>query len=269
MGPTGLRKLYEWVQAGGTLITEGGTSAIFPSNFLTPGITIDQAVGMTAPGSVYRAVVADRASPVVYGLNRNHLPVYYKANGGPLFSVGGRPGPVQGTYTVAPPRGANYQTTSPMGQSQNVFGTWDPTKDWAPAAPAAGAGAEAAAPGAGGRGAGGGGRGGAGGRGGGAGAAQFGGRGGGGAGAPAAAAMPFMPRVILQFPPDESDMLLSGGLVGGQNLENRPQVIDAPVGRGHVVMFAIRPFWRWQTQGTFILGFNALMNWNDLDAGKN
>ena len=33
-------------------------------------------------------------------------------------------------------------------------------------------------------------------------------------------------------------------------------------------MFAIRPFWRWQTQGTFFLGFNAILNWNDLDAGK-
>ena len=41
-----------------------------------------------------------------------------------------------------------------------------------------------------------------------------------------------------------------------------------PVGKGHVVMFAIRPFWRWQTQGTYSLGFNAIMNWNDLDAGK-
>jgi len=24
-------------------------------------------------------------------------------------------------------------------------------------------------------------------------------------------------------------------------------------------MFAIRPFWRWQTQGTYTLGFNAIM----------
>jgi hypothetical protein len=31
-------------------------------------------------------------------------------------------------------------------------------------------------------------------------------------------------------------------------------------------MFSIRPFWRWQTQGTFFLGFNAILNWNDLDA---
>ena len=33
-------------------------------------------------------------------------------------------------------------------------------------------------------------------------------------------------------------------------------------------MFAIRPFWRWQTHGTYSLGFKAIMNWNDLDAGK-
>jgi hypothetical protein len=32
-------------------------------------------------------------------------------------------------------------------------------------------------------------------------------------------------------------------------------------------MFAIRPFWRWQTHGTYILGFNAIMHWNDLHAG--
>jgi hypothetical protein len=37
---------------------------------------------------------------------------------------------------------------------------------------------------------------------------------------------------------------------------------------GHVVMFAFRPYWRWQTQGTYAMGFNAIMNWNDLNAGK-
>jgi hypothetical protein len=76
------------------------------------------------------------------------------------------------------------------------------------------------------------------------------------------------PRVILQFPRDPTQMLLSGVLVGGESLAGRAQVVDAPIGKGHVVMFAIRPFWRAQTQGTYFLGFNAILNWNDLDAGK-
>jgi hypothetical protein len=261
LGPSGLKKLYEFVRAGGTLITEGGTSSIFPSNYLTPGITIDQGQGLIAPGSIYRGIVADRTSPIVYGIPRNHLPVYYKTNGGPLFSVGGQPGPL----AEAPPmpagrgggRGGMYQNTQPMGASANVFGTWDPTKDWTPTAAPAPAPAAEAGGGRGGRGGGGGGRGGGG---------AFGGRGGGGG--PTQLLDFLQPRVILRFPPDSGDMLLSGGNLGGENLENRPQVIDVPVGEGHVVMFAIRPFWRWQTQGTFILGFNALMHWNDLNAGK-
>jgi hypothetical protein len=33
-------------------------------------------------------------------------------------------------------------------------------------------------------------------------------------------------------------------------------------------MFGIRPFWRWQTHGTFFLGFNSILHWNDLGAGR-
>jgi len=278
LGPTGLRKLYDFVAAGGTLITEGGTSSIFPTNYLTPGITVDQGNGLVAPGSVYRGIVADRTSPIVYGLPRNHIPVYYKTGGGPLFSVGGQPGPYTPQAAATAGRGGgrgggNYQNTQPMGASANVFGTWDATKDWTGfVAPAPDANAAPAGGGGGGRAGGAGGAGGGGRAGGAAGAAaQFGGRGGGGGGGAAGATqlMDFMrPRVILAFPPSASDMLLSGGVLGAENLENRPQLIDAPVGKGHVVMFAIRPFWRWQSQGTYILGFNALMNWNDLNAGK-
>jgi len=57
-------------------------------------------------------------------------------------------------------------------------------------------------------------------------------------------------------------------LANGQFLSGRAIAIDERLGQGHVVMFAIRPFWRWQTQGTYTLGFNTIMNWNDLDAGR-
>ena len=76
------------------------------------------------------------------------------------------------------------------------------------------------------------------------------------------------PRVVVQFASDASQLLLSGTLSGGQLLAGRAAAVDERIGSGHVVMFAIRPFWRWQTQGTFGFGFNAIMNWNDLDAGR-
>jgi hypothetical protein len=63
-------------------------------------------------------------------------------------------------------------------------------------------------------------------------------------------------------------MLLSGTLGGGEAVANHPLVVDQNLGKGHVVMFALRPFWRWQTQGTYMLAFNAIMNWDHLDAGK-
>ena len=72
-------------------------------------------------------------------------------------------------------------------------------------------------------------------RGGGGGGGGFGGRGGGGA-QPGDA-----PRVLLSFPTDPNDLLLSGLLVGGEALAGRAVAIDAPVGKGHVVMFANRP----------------------------
>jgi hypothetical protein len=100
-------------------------------------------------------------------------------------------------------------------------------------------------------------------------APQAGGRGGGGRGGFGAAANPATtPRVLLSFPTDPNDLLLSGLLAGGETLAGGAVAIDSPLGKGHVVMFANRPYWRWQTQGNFFLGFNAILNWNDLDAGK-
>jgi hypothetical protein len=73
---------------------------------------------------------------------------------------------------------------------------------------------------------------------------------------------------VLQFPSSADDMLLSGTLAGGEALSGRAAAVDVSLGKGHIVLFAIRPFWRWQTQGSFMLAFNAIMNWDHLDAGK-
>jgi hypothetical protein len=71
-------------------------------------------------------------------------------------------------------------------------------------------------------------------------------------------------RVILQFHQRQDSLLVSGLLVGGSELAKKAAVVDAPLGKGHVVYFAIRPFWRWETQGSFALALNAIANWNAL-----
>jgi hypothetical protein len=74
-----------------------------------------------------------------------------------------------------------------------------------------------------------------------------------------------VPRVVLSFA--DTDVLMSGMLRGEQEIAGTPAVIDVPVGDGHVVLFANRPFWRWQTQGSHALVLNTILHWNDLRAG--
>ena len=74
-------------------------------------------------------------------------------------------------------------------------------------------------------------------------------------------------RVIMRF--DTTDKLLvSGMLDGGEELANKPAIVDVPVGKGHVVFFAINPIWRHQTLGSFFLLFNSVLNYRNLDAGR-
>jgi hypothetical protein len=74
-------------------------------------------------------------------------------------------------------------------------------------------------------------------------------------------------RVVMRF--DTADKLLVSGLLeGGEELANKPAVVDVPVGKGHIVFFAIHPMWRYQTFGSFCLLFNAALNYQNLDAGR-
>ncbi len=71
-------------------------------------------------------------------------------------------------------------------------------------------------------------------------------------------------KVILQFHKTADSLLVSGLLAGGDELNGKPAVVDAPLGSGHVVMFGIRPLWRWESQGSFALALNAIANWDHL-----
>ncbi|MGH9742339.1 MAG: M14 family zinc carboxypeptidase, partial [Candidatus Acidiferrum sp.] len=75
------------------------------------------------------------------------------------------------------------------------------------------------------------------------------------------------PRVVLRFA-DVKDLWVSGMLAGASELADAPAIVDVPVGRGHVVLFATNPMWRQETQGEFMLLLNAALNFDHLNAGR-
>jgi hypothetical protein len=234
MGMEGLLELVKFVREGGTLITEGSTAAILPEFGITSGVTIERPTQLFARGSIMRSQWADRKSPIAYGFENATLPVYF--NQDPVINAGGGgiPAEFAGFFGGGPQIPGVGQNTTPMANSPNRLASLEPGDAPRDPRPQADAAAEFRSM-----------------------ARAFG-----------ISLDEARPRVVLSFPQNPNDMLLSGTLVGGQFLSGRAQVVDATVGQGHVVMFAIRPFWRWQTQGTFFLGFNTILNWNDLDAGK-
>jgi hypothetical protein len=114
MGYQGLMNIYKFVQDGGTLITEGSTSTIFPEYKLTPGLTVESPTNLFARGSILRGMVADARSPLAYGIGENQIPVYF--NGGPVLNAGGAP-----NFGGFGGRGASVsQNTSPMANQPVV-----------------------------------------------------------------------------------------------------------------------------------------------------
>lgn len=235
MGLDGVKNLYDFVEQGGTLIVEGSTSEIFPAYNLTPGVSIEQPDSLFARGSIMRGDITDMTSPIVYGYARDQIPVYF--NQGPVIRVATGPREFFGGFNRGPDIG---QDVTPMATPMPLS-PWNP--DSTPAAPDSARQQRRAS------------------------GTQVGARGR-ATGETNADTASQGPRVIMRFPRRPADMLLSGTLAGGEALSDRAQIVDESVGKGHIVMFAIRPFWRWQTQGTYMLGFNAIMNWNDLDAGR-
>jgi hypothetical protein len=44
--------------------------------------------------------------------------------------------------------------------------------------------------------------------------------------------------------------------------------VDVPVEKGHIVLFSNNPVWRGQTRGSYFLVFNAILNFDHLNAGR-
>ena len=258
MGLDGLAELEKFVKAGGTLITEGSTASMVADAGMASGVAVEHPAQFFARGSVIHAVISDMKSPITYGYSDKDMPVYF--NQDPVLNVaaagagfgfgggGGGGGGLAAALSGLPINGGAGQNVTPNAVPVRVAPL--PGNEAMPPEPAlGGSGPVSGVTATEGRG----GRGGAG--------------GGGGRGGENQPQAP-RPRVVMQFPANPNDMLLSGTLGGGEAVANRALAIDMPLDKGHIVMFALRPFWRWQTQVTYFLAFNAILNWDHLDAGK-
>jgi hypothetical protein len=228
MGIEGLAELVKFVQAGGTLITEGSTTTILPDYGITTQVNVEHPTILYAKGALMRGIIADKKSPIVYGYTGDQMPVYFSQD--PVLNTRGAG--IRGAAAV-PGVGADITpNATPIALSPYDF---DDSVAEPKGLPSQNSDAEAARQAI----------------------RQFGGM---EDTSPA-------PRVVLRFPAKADEILLSGELAGGQALTNHALALDQPIGQGHVVMFALRPFWRWQTQGTYALGFNTILNWDHLGAG--
>lgn len=233
MGLEGLVNVKNFVEQGGLFITIGANASI-PIDFgLVDGVSIAQTRDLRVRGSVLNARFSDRNSPLAYGYGET-LPVYFSQ--APVFNVS----PLGGMDV----RGFNpfgEQVGRPSGRGSasdpDVIQGRPYQPPPAPPAPPR-PGEEPALP---------------------------------------EDMMEMLrpmlppadrrPRQILRFA-DESNLLISGMLAGGRELANRPAIVQVPKGKGNILMFANNPMWRNETQGSFFLLFNALLNYDHLHVGR-
>ncbi|MGI9068040.1 MAG: M14 family zinc carboxypeptidase [Pyrinomonadaceae bacterium] len=242
MGLPGVMNLQKFVQEGGTFIVIANNAHI-PIDFgITSGVSIQEPRLLQARGSIFKAQFTDRKSPISYGYD-DTLPIYF--NQAPLFQVApaipvpgeGGPGGAGGAGgPAARPSGRGGVTDPDVVQGMPLaVPTPSPTPSPSPGSVAVEEKLTDEQ------------------------RLQLG---------AFFTPLAMRPRIVLRFAADERTLLISGMLAGGSELANAPAVIDVPVGRGHVIMFANNPMWRHQTQGSFFLIFNAALNFDSLNTAR-
>ena len=228
MGLEGVTKLQKFIESGGLFITIGDNASIAIDFGITEGVSIQDARLLQARGSVYNTVFADRKSPIAYGYDEK-LAVYF--NQSPLIQVAAGGG---GGFGGGGGGGAGGQQPAGANRASGRGTADDPDviQGRPPLAPAGPPSRDALA-------------------------------------ALALQQPPpeMRPRVVLRFAP-EKELLVSGMLAGGAELAGKAAIVDVPVGKGHVVMFANNPMWRHETNGSFSLIFNAVLNYDNLGVGR-
>ena len=234
MGLMGVLNLQKFVNDGGLFVAIANNARI-PIEFgITSGVSIQEPRQLQARGSIFNTTFSDRKSPIAYGYDET-LPVYFSQ--APLFQVAAPTGGFGGGGGggVGPSGGGRPSGRGGLNDPDVIQGMPQPSP--APSRTPPRPGDEMTEEQR----------------------LQLG----------AFFTPPNeRPRVVLRFATDEKNLLISGMLAGGSELANAPAVIDVPVGRGHVVLFAGNPMWRHQTQGAFFLLLNAALNFDSLNTER-
>lgn len=230
LGWDGLQNLQNFVRRGGLLITSNDTANFAVSFGFTPGVSIAPPQRLRVTGSVLRSKTIDAASPIMYGYNDN-LAIFC-ANG-PIFNlsntVGGRGG--RRPSGEVPDRMTGRGAPDDPDTPQNRPPAELPEEPKAEVWQATPLTAEQLRNGV--------------------------------FVIPPSA----RPRAVLRYA-DARELLVSGLLEAGNEIAQHAAVIDAPVEQGHVVLFSNNPFWRGETQGSYFMVFNAILNFDNLNVGR-
>jgi len=228
LGWSGLANLQRFVQQGGVFITVDDTANFAVNYGFTPGVAIARATRLRAVGDILRMKTVDATSPIAYGY-ADQLAMY--CSNGPIFNlsnIAGGSGARRRSDQRVTGRGTPDDPDTVQGRPPAEIPEPPKAEIWE--------------------------------------------------------AMPLTdeqrrrdgvsvippverPRVVLRYA-DMKDLFVSGLLDGGDEIAQHAAVIDVPSGRGHVVLFSTNPMWRGQTKGSYFLVFNAILNFDNLNAGR-
>jgi len=79
------------------------------------------------------------------------------------------------------------------------------------------------------------------------------------AGTPAAS-----PAAAKEDKKEDKRLVLSGFVRGEDVVNGKPAILDVPVGKGRVILYAFNPLHRYLNLSDFRFVYNALLNWDDL-----
>ncbi len=230
LGFSGVDKLAGFVATGGVLIGVENAADFAITMGLANGVTMNQPGRNHVVGTLLRTKIVDDASPIVYGM-LDSLAVY--SDGGQNFSITNVLGTRgRGDSTVARATGRGTADDLDVVQGRPVLDPKNDAPRRKPVQPwqAAPVTEEQLRN-------------------------------------PLTVIPPALrPRVVLRFSDQRS--LLVSGLLDGNDVAQRPVVVDVPSGKGHVVLFGNNPVYRGSTIGSYFLVFNTMLNFDRLDAGR-